>query len=749
MRFIFKILGFSFMKQFFATTPRGLPELLREELIGFGATSVKMQPTGVTFEGSLEVGYTACLWSRLANHIYYIILDVELDSQDDLTPAVMAIDWSQHLDMDGTFAVSFSGQGLGITHSHFGALKIKDGIVDYFKDKFDSRPNVDTDFPDLKVHAHLNRNKLTLSIDLTGHSLHQRGYREGQQVVAPLKENVAAAILIRSNWAQIASEGGVFYDPMCGSATFLIEAAMIASDCAPGIMKADMMALNRWKGHDDDLWQRLIEEAYKREEVGLRTLPNIYGSDLSHKSLDIAEEAIENAGYGDIIDIKQMSIEQGRKWGDWQKGLIVTNPPYGERLGELEDVKQAYMQLGDYLKLEFEGWKAAVLTCHAQLGMYLGLKAKRSHDFANGTMECKLFRLDIEPEFYRQPAMQVAGNLVSQLQRLQPELAETENAKMVANRIKKNMKGLKSWLKKEEINAYRVYDADIPEYALAIDVYETEESGRWVVVAEYAPPKTVNPTKAKRRLYEAVSALPAVFNISADRIIFKVRSRQKGKDQYEQLDEQKKYFTVVENQTKLRVNFTDYLDTGLFLDHRDVRNELAKLSSGKSLLNLFCYTATATAQAAMMNCKSSLSLDMSKTYLYWAKHNFMNNNIDEHVHKLQQVNVIEWLDEKSVLPDSERPQFDVIFLDPPSFSTSKRMEGTLDIQRDHVDLILKAMSLLSPTGKLVFSTNMRKFKLNNEVFEKSYNIENITQKTMPNDFKRKAKIHQVWILTKK
>lgn len=730
------------MPQFFATTPQGLPELLREELISFGAEAVKMQPTGATFEGSLEVGYRACLWSRLANHIYLIILDVELDNQEDLTTKVSEIDWTRHLNKNGSFAVSFSGKGMGIDHSHYGALMVKDGIVDYFQDKFTTRPNVDTVYPDLKVHAHLNRNKLTLSIDLTGYSLHQRGYREGEQIRAPLKENVAAAILLRANWAEIAKGGGGFYDPMCGSGTFLIEAVMIASDLAPGLGKANSMALNSWLSHDQQLWQGLIKEAEERERAGLKNLPNIYGSDLSHISLDIAEQAIANAGYSDVIEVKQMSIEQGRKWGDWQTGLIITNPPYGERLGELEDVKLTYMQLGDYFKLEFAGWKAAVLTCHAQLGMYIGLKATRSHDFYNGTMECRLFRLDIQEKYYREPAMQISADLVAQIQRLQPQLAATDNAKMVANRIKKNMKGLKAWVKNNEISAYRVYDADIPEYALAMDVYETQDSGRWVVVAEYAPPKTVNPTKAKRRLYEAISVLPSVFNVDADRIVFKVRSKQKGKDQYEQLDEQKNYFTIVENQTKLRVNFTDYLDTGLFLDHRDVRQLVAKLSQGKTLLNLFCYTATATAQAANQGCKSSLSLDMSKTYLYWAKHNFMNNNVDEIKHQLKQENVIEWLETEATAVGAKK--YDVIFLDPPSFSTSKRMDGTLDIQRDYVDLINKSLSLLTENGKLVFSTNLRKFKLDVQNFT-NYSIENITEKTMPLDFKRNQKIHQVWL----
>lgn len=735
------------MPQFFATTPPGIPELLREELISFGAESVKMQPTGATFEGDLEVGYRACLWSRLANHIYLVILDVELENQEDLTTQVSKINWVRHLNKEGTFSVSFSGKGMGIDHNHYGALMVKDGIVDYFQDKFASRPNVDTVYPDLKVHAHLNRNKLTLSLDLTGYSLHQRGYREGQQVTAPLKENIAAAILLRANWAEIAKNGGTFYDPMCGSGTFLIEAAMIASDLAPGLTKADRMALTTWLGHDKMLWQKLIAEAEERESAGLRELPNIYGSDLSHRSLDIAEEAIRNAGYDDIIEVKQMSLVQGRKWGDWQAGLIVTNPPYGERLGDLEDVKETYIQLGDLLKLEFEGWKAAVLTCHKELGMYLGLKAKRSHDFSNGAMECRLFRLDVEQELYREPAMKVSHNLAGELNRLQPELASSDNAKMVANRIKKNMKGLKAWVQREGINAYRVYDADIPEYALAMDVYETEDSGRWVVVAEYAAPRTVNPTKAKRRLYEAVSILPTVFNVAPDRIVFKVRSKQRGNDQYEQLDEQKNYFTIEESQTRLRVNFTDYLDTGLFLDHREVRQLVAELSRGKSLLNLFCYTATATVQAANQGCKRSLSLDMSKTYLYWAKHNFMNNNIDETKHKLKQENVLEWLETESSLAGAEK--YDVIFLDPPSFSTSKRMDGTLDIQRDYVDLVFKSLSLLTNNGKLVFSTNLRKFKLDLSPFEDNYTVENITQKTMPQDFKRNQKIHQAWVFNRK
>ncbi|QBZ82500.1 Ribosomal RNA large subunit methyltransferase K/L [Hydrogenovibrio crunogenus] len=733
------------MCRFFATAPKGLNELLREELTTFGAENIKTQPTGATFDGELEVGYRSCLWSRLANRIYLVLLETELPNQEALSSVVQSIDWSQHLDKEGTFAVSFSGQGLGITHSHYGALKIKDGIVDYYREHYQVRPSIDTEVPDIRVHGHLNRNQLTLSLDLSGYSLHQRGYREGIQVEAPLKENVAAAILMRANWPEIARQGGAFYDPMCGSGTFLVEAALMASDTAPGLAKSGEMLLNYWLGHNELLWQNLVDEAEQREQAGLRHLPNIYGSDISHKSLDVARNSIQAAGYDDVIEIKQMAVEQGRKWGDWQPGLIVCNPPYGERLGEEETVKQVYLKLGEYLKAEFVHWKAAVLTCHTELGMFLGIKAKRSHDFFNGAMACRLFRFEIEEEWFRQPALQPKQDLAEQVLQLQPDLANTDNAKMVSNRIRKNMKGLKSWVKQNDISAYRVYDADIPEYALAIDLYDTLESGLWVVVAEYAPPKTVNPTKAKRRLYEAMSVLPSVFNVSPERIVFKVRSQQKGQDQYERLDEQKAFFTIVENQTRLRVNFTDYLDTGIFLDHRQVRQEVAKLAAGKRLLNLFCYTATATAEAVKAGCKSSLSLDMSKTYLYWAKHNFMCNDINEKQHVLQQENVLEWLETATQNP---KDLFDVIFLDPPSFSTSKRMEGTLDIQRDHVDLIQKTLKLLSKDGKLIFSTNLRKFKLDKAIFEPDYQIENITQRTMPKDYARNMKIHQAWLFSR-
>lgn len=727
--------------KFFATAPSGLSEMLKEELQQLGAQQVKAQPRGVSFEGALSIGYQACLWSRLANRVYLVLLETTLDNQEDLYRQLRLFNWAAHMSEDHSFAVSFTGKGMGIEHTHFGALKIKDAIVDSFREATGYRPAVDKDYADLRWHGHLNRNQFTLSLDLAGYSLHQRGYREGQQVKAPLKENVAAAILIRSGWPSLAQQGATLYDPMCGSATFLIEAAMIATDTAPGLDKAPFMALVSWRGHDRDLWQKLIDQAQQRKEAGQEIRPTIIGADSHGGALKIALKTINQAGYGDVIRLENLTI-QDKHPCDTPKGLVVLNPPYGERLGELDEVKALYVQIGDMLKQQFEGWQAAVLTCNKELGLYLGLKAKRSHEFYNGALPCKLFRFDIETEAYRQPALKAGVDLASEVELSMAELAQSEGAIMFANRLKKNLKSLRKWAQRNQVNAYRLYDADMPEYAIAVDYYDTLEAGAWIVVNEYAPPKSVNAAKAKRRLYEAMSVLPAVTGVDSDHIVFKVRQRQRGSSQYEKMEERKDYFTIIENQTRIRVNFTDYLDTGLFLDHRDVRALVAKLSQGKRLLNLFCYTATASAQAAVAGARETLSIDMSKTYLYWAKHNFMSNNLDLRKHQLLQEDVVAWLKAAEV-----KTRYDVIFLDPPSFSTSKRMEGVLDIQRDHVSLIQQAAHHLTEDGVLVFSNNLQRFKLDTEALQ-NWNIENITRSTLPEDYKRNSKIHQVWCLKK-
>ncbi|HIQ40226.1 MAG TPA: bifunctional 23S rRNA (guanine(2069)-N(7))-methyltransferase RlmK/23S rRNA (guanine(2445)-N(2))-methyltransferase RlmL [Sulfurivirga caldicuralii] len=729
---------------YFATAPAGGVELLAEELKSLGAQQCQLKPTGVEFSGELAVGYRAVLWSRVANRIYLRLANAVVDRPEALYAAVQGIDWSQHMTVETPFAVSFTGSGAGIKHTHFGALKIKDAIVDQFRGRCGMRPPVVTEGAHLAIHAHLHRGRLQVFIDLSGFGLHQRGYRQGVRFSAPLKENVAAAVLLRCGWPTVAEAGGALVDPMCGSGTFLVEAAWMVQQRAPQLNNVDRMSLLHWQGHVPALWQRLVAEAQERFAAHRHLLPKMVGRDISAKSLAAAHRVLAQADLADQIQLQQAPL-RAQHGLDAAQGLVVCNPPYGERLGVESELNDLYQQLGELLKRYFVGWRAGVFTCRGDKVPLLGLRPLKQHPFRNGALECVLARYAIQPAHFRHPPLQVEQDLAVQVARRYPDMADSEGARMFANRLRKNLRRLKGWLKQAQVSAFRAYDADIPEYALAVDVYDTVDDGRWVVVYEYAPPACVDPRKARRHLFEAMAVLPQVLAVTPEKIVYKVRQRQKGSKQYVKLAQRADFHQVVENGARLWVNFHDYLDTGLFLDHRLVRRKVARLSRAGRLLNLFCYTASASVEAAVAGAQASVSVDLSRTYLDWAARNFALNDLDRKQHTLIRVDVLRWLAQ----PPEKIGRFDVIFLDPPSFSTSKRMQGTLDIQRDHVTLIEQAGQLLENEGHLVFSTNLRRFKLAAEQLENRWEIEDWTQTTLPPDFQRHRPIHQVWRLRRR
>ncbi len=310
---------------------------------------------------------------------------------------------------------------------------------------------------------------------------------------------------------------------------------------------------------------------------------------------------------------------------------------------------------------------------------------------------------------------------------------------MVANRLRKNMRNLSRWLRSENIRCYRLYDADIPEYAVAVDIYESDR--RLVHVQEYAPPKSIDPEKAQRRLGEALDAVREVLEVGDDQLFVKVRRQQKGAAQYEKLGASGEFHEVSEGGCRFLVNLQDYLDTGLFLDHRITRSLLAKLARGRHFLNLFAYTGAGSIHAAHGGAASTLTIDMSKTYLDWARRNMALNGFTGKEHRYLQANCVEWLEKAS-----PKQKFGLIFLDPPSFSTSKRMQTVFDVQRDHVMLIRNCMKILEPGGVLIFSNNLRKFRMDFEALAE-FVIEDISRKTLPRDFERNPRIHSCWKIT--
>ncbi|WP_272690421.1 bifunctional 23S rRNA (guanine(2069)-N(7))-methyltransferase RlmK/23S rRNA (guanine(2445)-N(2))-methyltransferase RlmL [Providencia sp. PROV152] len=698
------------MNSLFASTARGLEELLKSELEALGASQCKIAQGGVYFQADERVMYQSLLWSRLASRILLPLNEFDVYSDLDLYLGVQAIDWTEIFSVNDTFSVHFSGTNDEIRNSQYGALKVKDAIVDCFVRKLDQRPDVARQQPDIRVNVYLNKERASVALDLSGDALHIRGYRDlaGQ---APLKENLAAAIINRSGW----QKDTPLVDPMCGSGTLLIEAAMIAADRAPGLYR-EHWGFHAWSKYNPELWRELITEAQVRFRQGLKeTTSRFYGVDIDKRVLDMARSNARRAGVQELISLNQgdaAMLENPVKTD--HKGTILSNPPYGERLESEPALIALHSQLGRVVKSRFPGWRLSIFSASPELLSCLQLRSEREFKAKNGPLEC------------------VQKNYV---------LAETPSETVgeispdFANRLRKNHKKFSKWAKQQGVDCYRVYDADLPEYNVAVDIY-----GDKVVIQEYAPPKTVDERKARQRLFDVITATMNVLQLSSNQLVLKTRQRQKGKQQYEKLAQKEDFFLVQEYNAKMLVNLTDYLDTGLFLDHRIARRMLGQMSRGADFLNLFCYTGSATVHAGLGGAKSTTSVDMSRTYLEWAEKNLQANGLTGRQHRLVQADCLNWL-------ANSHEQFDLIFIDPPTFSNSKRMDGTFDVQRDHIQLISHLKRMLRRGGTIMFSNNKRGFKMDSEALsDLGLQAEEITAKTRSEDFARNRQIHNCWLI---
>lgn len=710
---------------FLATCPRGLEQLLSDELGALGAEVGSTTVAGVGGEADLAALYRACLWSRLANRVILRLCQVEgVESAETLLDVARGIDWAAHLAPGATLRVDFHGHSEGIRHTRFGAQTIKDAVVERMVASGAPRPAVDLEQPGLRIYAHLHRGRLTLGIDLSGDSLHLRGYRrEGGK--APLKENLAAALLIRAGWPERAALGEVLIDPLCGSGTLLIEGALIAADMAPNL-KRTRFGFHGWLGHDEAVWRQVLEEAQQRASQGRARLRSSFiGQDADALAIEAAGANARRAGVDAWLTLSRGDVARLEAPAGEAQGLVITNPPYGERIGDIPALIPLYAAIGERMRSQFPGWRLALFTGNPELGHRTGLKAHKQYALRNGQLECKLLLIDVYAGGDERRRSNAEGE--------DEPRGPSEGARMFANRLEKNRKRLAKWLKRSGVSCYRLYDADMPEYALAIDIY----AGR-VHVQEYAPPRSIDPSHAERRLMEALGILPEVLGVASDRIYLKRRQRQSGKAQYQRQSDSKERLQVEEEGAKLWVNLRDYLDTGLFLDHRPVRRRLREMAAGKRFLNLFCYTASATVHAALGGARESVSVDMSNTYLEWAQDNFRLNKLDLRRHRLERADCLEWL-------GRERGYFDLIFLDPPTFSNSKKMSATLDVQRDHPRLVEAAMARLAPSGTLLFSNNQRRFVLEPGL-EQRFEVEEISRATLDPDFQRRPEIHHAYLI---
>ena len=679
---------------------------------------------GVHYWADDETLYRTLLWSRLSSRILLPIVQAKVFSDLDLYSAVVGVNWLDYFDEKVHFFVDFNGTNQEIRHTQFGAMRVKDGIVDYFERHGRARPNVDKEQPDIRIHAYLNRDDVVLSLDLSGGALHMRGYREDTGK-APLRETLAAAIVLRSGW----QKGIPLVDPMCGSGTLLIEAAQMEAQIAPQLYRLHW-GFDFWQGHNQAAWEKVKEEALALAEAEKQreNPPHFYGFDLDHLVLQKAKQNAKNAGVAHLMQWQQGDVAAIKNPSPNVAGTVICNPPYGERLGTTPALIALYSVFGQRLKQQFAGWNVSIFSGEPSLLDCLRLRSHRQFKAKNGPLDCVQKNYQIAER-----AEQSAVENTVEFDRTSP--VSSEVAVDFANRLQKNIKKIEKWAKQQGLDAYRLYDADLPEYNLAVDRYADH-----IVVQEYAAPKNIDENKARQRLLDAVNATLNVTGIETNKLILKVRQKQKGTNQYEKLANKGEYFYVNEYGVKLWVNLTDYLDTGLFLDHRLTRKMLGEMAQGKDFLNLFAYTGSATVHAALGKAKSTTTVDMSNTYLNWAEQNLLLNDIEGKQHKLIQADCLQWLEK------CDR-QFDLIFVDPPTFSNSKRMEDSWDVQRDHIKLMTNLKRILRPNGTIVFSNNKRGFKMDFAKLEElGLSAVEISHKTLPLDFERNKQIHNCWLV---
>ncbi|RYZ86295.1 MAG: bifunctional 23S rRNA (guanine(2069)-N(7))-methyltransferase RlmK/23S rRNA (guanine(2445)-N(2))-methyltransferase RlmL, partial [Moraxellaceae bacterium] len=443
----------------------------------------------------------------------------------------------------------------------------------------------------------------------------------------------------------------ILIDPMCGSGTFIIEALMMTTDRAPGIQR--QFGFMGWHGHDGTLWQALKTEAQTRHEDALQQpLPKFYAYDADWDAVKATRQNILAAGFEDLLP--HIKIEE-RVIGDWEdfnldgkKALVITNPPYGERLGDKTSNRALYQGLAWQLQKYLPNQHAAILASQVEQADVLPLENTQTLRLMNGNL----------PIYVRSGDIINKSDKPSFLANWQATPVEIEGAQEFANRLQKNISALKKQALRENVSCLRLYDADLPDFNLVVDLYDDI-----LHVQEYAPPKIIDPEKAKKRLNLGLAAIRQVLGLPREKVFIKTRAKQKGQTQYEKQSEVSKRFIVQEGNIRVYINVTDYLDTGLFLDHRPMRLRIAAEAKGKHFLNLYSYTSTASVHAAVAGAASTTSVDLSNTYLNWSKQNFALNGLTvdhaDQQHQFFDADVFEWLKEG-------HETYDLIFIDPPT-----------------------------------------------------------------------------------
>ena len=771
--------------ELFASCLAGLERPLADELSALGARRVRPLHAGVAFFCGVSQALRVCLWSRLASRVTLVVGRVDARNADALYAGVRALPWEGVVRAGASMAVRAHGTNANLRNTKFMALKAKDAVCDRLRETRGARPDVDAHEPDALVEVRLREGRATVSLDLSGDTLYRRGYlapEAGED--AALACGVAAGLLTLAGWPEAAHAGGGLVDPACGEGMLACEAAGIACDLAPGLLRA-RWGFSGWALHDEDAWDALVDEADGRFEQGLaawtgesvggacdpdarkgargshaphpvpaRTAParpRIAGVGASPAAAARARGLVKRAGLQQAVGIEPAAdgaaslAAKGvaRAAGRAKEGprlLVASVLPARAASPDARSLADAASFVEACLAAP-EGARFAVAGDVDAVAGRFGAAPDVAAEWGSGRVALAAAVFDARPQDVCAVAVpDAAGGAEHTV-----HVREAASGQFAA-RLRKNFRERRKWARREGISCYRIYDADLPDYNVAIDVYDgagEAEGVTHVHVAEYQAPSSVDAQRARRRLEDALVLVPVVLGVRPDRVFSKVRCRDKGGGQYRDAGRRPHVTYTAEGGYLFEVDLGGHLDTGLFLDHRLTRGMVGAHARGARFLNLFAYTGTATVHAAGGGAEETTTVDLSQTYLDWARRNMELNGFAGPQHSFVRADAMAFVTEERRNSEIAR----LVFVDPPTFSNSKAMgRRTWDVQRDHVELLIGVSRILAPGGMAVFSCNLRSFKPDVEALAKyGVALEDVTASTIPHDFERNSKIHQCYL----
>ncbi len=721
----------------------GLEAVAKRELLALGYDNAHIvQPGRIQFHGEWNDVCKTNLWLRTADRVLLQIQQFEAADFDALFETVRAHDWSPWLSAEATFPVTGRSRLSRLTSVPAIQRSVKRAIVESLK-----REHAVNDLPETgpicKVDVALLNDVATLTIDTTGDSLHKRGYRQ-LSGPAPIKETLAAALVDLSVW----NPGRMLVDPFCGTGTIPIEAALIGLNMAPGLNR--QFASSRWPQISPRLWTDAREEA--RSQIHPDVPLQISGTDIDGAALEMARYHARTAGVEHQIHFQQKPFAELRSKRPF--GVIVTNPPYGERMDNQRELLPLYESFPAVLQ-RLPEWSFFFITNMPRFEQILQKTANRRRKLFNGRIECTYYQYlgprpprsnlrhpdDGEPRLAASDSTGIGHPTVRNgLDAAVPPVfgglqdKDLQQAELFRNRLVKRARHLRRWPTRRGITCFRVYERDIPEIPLVVDRYEDH-----LHISEYQRPHDRDVARHAQWLELMKKTASAALQVPIQRTHLK--SRERDQQQYEKVDQRRKRITVQEGGLKFLVNLTDYVDTGLFLDHRQTRALVRQEAQGRRFLNLFAYTGSFTVYAAAGGAVSTTTVDLSKNYLGWAEANLKANQLNGPQHQFVADDTMDFLKAAA----TGQPQFDLCVVDPPTYSNSKRTRDDWDVQARHVELLNQIAEVMSPGGVVYFSTNFRRFKFDEKSLRGFQSIREISQQTVPEDF-RNQRIHRCWRL---